>query len=269
MENVENRRTIHLFDTWANNGHKRGASNDISSGFLKRIFIFDENLIACELQKQIVTLDKPTQIGFMVLEASKEQMYDFHYGFMKKKYPNLNLLYMDTDSFVYDIHTKDFYKDLRELTEEGTILFDTSNYSSTNPYGILPVNAQVLGTMKDELAGAVMKKFIGLKAKCYAFQTDDNHTNVKAKGVQRKVASSLNMEQFEACLADQLLKIRKEMKLFKSDGHIIYTDIITKVALNGLDTKRFIRADGIQTLAWGHHQIDEMILEDLENNSSN
>ena len=50
-----------------------------------------------------------------------------HYDYMKRKYDekSLKLLYMDTDSLVYNIKTEDFYKDIVEDVETR---FDTSGY---------------------------------------------------------------------------------------------------------------------------------------------
>jgi hypothetical protein len=37
-----------------------------------------------------------------------------NYNFIKKQYKDkFNLMYMDTDSFIYEIFTNDFYKDMK------------------------------------------------------------------------------------------------------------------------------------------------------------
>lgn len=260
IENVEKRRVIHLFTTWSSQGHKRGASADIASGFLKNIIIFSPNLIACELQKSTVYLNKPVQVGFKILEDSKHQMYSFHYEFMKPKYGNnVELLYMDTDSFLYNIRNHDFYSDLKQLSEENSTEFDTSNYETDNPYGVKRINAQKLGSIKDELGGKIMTKFVALRAKCYAYEVMDGTNCKKAKGVQRRVAAGLTFEEYKSCLTDTSFQIYKDQMHFKSDGHVIYTDIITKIALNGADTKRFIMEDGIHTRAWGNKCIELLL----------
>ena len=69
-------------------------------------------------------------------------MYEFHYDYMLLHvYMN-----MDTDSFMYDIETKDFYKDIADDVEDR---FNTSGYCDRP----LPVgkNKKVIGLMKDEL----------------------------------------------------------------------------------------------------------------------
>ena len=71
-------------------------------------------------------MNKPIYLGLSKLETSKTQMYEFWYDYMKSKYgDNVKLCYMDTDSFIMHIKTKDFYEDIANDVEKR---FDTSNY---------------------------------------------------------------------------------------------------------------------------------------------
>ena len=74
---------------------------------------------------------------------------------------------MDTDSFVYEIETKDFYRDIAKDVEKR---FDTSGYSKDENRP-LPIgkNKKVIGLMKDELGGKIMTEFVALRAKMYAY----------------------------------------------------------------------------------------------------
>ena len=60
---------------------------------------------------------------------------------------------MDTDSFIMHIKTEDFYKGIADDVEKK---YDTSNYTVEKP---LPIgkNKKVIGMMKDELGGKIMK----------------------------------------------------------------------------------------------------------------
>ena len=63
--------------------------------------------------KTVLKMNKPVYVGQSILDNSKLVMYEFHYDYMLPKYPRkLSLCYMDMDSFVYDIETEDFYKDI-------------------------------------------------------------------------------------------------------------------------------------------------------------
>ena len=64
---------------------------------------------------------------------------------------------MDTDSFIFHVFTKDFYEDISNDVNEW---FDTSNYGE-NDKKPLPIgrNKKVIGKLKDELNGKIMKEF--------------------------------------------------------------------------------------------------------------
>ena len=63
---------------------------------------------------------------------------------------------MDTDSFIVYVETDDIYKDIAEGIETR---FDTSNYETDEP---LPMgkNKQVIGLIKNEFGGQIMKKML-------------------------------------------------------------------------------------------------------------
>ena len=78
--------------------------------------------MGCETGKVKVMIKKPVYLGQAFLDLSKIVMYEFHYDYMKRKYDSdklrlrgalcLQLCYIDTDSLVYHIKTKDFYADI-------------------------------------------------------------------------------------------------------------------------------------------------------------
>ena len=68
-------------------------------------------LLAIEMKKAKVKMNNPVYLGLSILEISKILMHEFWYYYMKPKYgDNLKLCYMDTDSFIMQIKTEDFYK---------------------------------------------------------------------------------------------------------------------------------------------------------------
>ena len=112
------------------------------------------------MRKVKFKMNKPIYLGLSILDISKITMYEFWYDYVKSKYEdNARLCYMDTDSFVVNIKTKDFYKDIAENVKER---FDTSNYIYDRP---LPtgVNKKVIGLMKHELGGDIITKFVALR----------------------------------------------------------------------------------------------------------
>ena len=134
------------------------------------------------MKKTELTFNKPVYLGMSILDLSKTLMYDFHYNYIKQKYGDkAKLLFTDTDSFMYEIQTEDFYKDIREDVKHK---FDTSDYPPNHPSGIPSgVNKKVLGMLKDEAAGKVIDEFVGLRAKSYSYKMSEGEVSKNCKGV--------------------------------------------------------------------------------------
>ena len=91
-------------------------------------------------------MNKPVYLGLLILEISKTLMYEFWYNYIKPKYQNnAKLCYMDTDSFIIQIKTEDFYKDVPNDVKK---CFDTSNYEVNRPL-LRDMNKKAIGLMKD------------------------------------------------------------------------------------------------------------------------
>ena len=48
-------------------------------------------------------------------------------------------------------------------------------------------NENVIGLMKDDLDGQIMKEFVGLRTKTYSYLKDNNDDDKKAKGRKKKI----------------------------------------------------------------------------------
>ena len=93
--------------------------------------IFDNDLVVILKNKVTLTLNKPAYTGTCILKLSKVLVYKFHYDYIKSIYDNNSrLLFADTDSLMYEIKTKDVYKDFSSNKE----VFDFSNYSTKSKY---------------------------------------------------------------------------------------------------------------------------------------
>ena len=71
--------------------------------------VFGKDYAAIHDTKPVLILNKPTYVGFTVLDLSKWKMYDFHYNFIKKNF-DAELLFTDTDSPTYEIKSENVYK---------------------------------------------------------------------------------------------------------------------------------------------------------------
>ena len=70
---------------------------------------FSKSLLAIEMKKTKVKMNKPVYLGISILDISKALMYEVLYDYIKPKYGvRAKLCYMDTDNFIIHIITEDF-----------------------------------------------------------------------------------------------------------------------------------------------------------------
>ena len=143
---------------------------------LKSFKIIGEGLATISLNQTEILWDKPTIVGACILDLSKKFIFDFHYNTMKKHF-NCKLLYSDTDSFVYEIRSNDFYAELRRKTALKD-LFDFSNFPSDHELHDRS-NARVTLKFKDEMGGKLISEFVGLKPKLYSIKLADGEYTFK------------------------------------------------------------------------------------------
>ena len=206
---------------------------------------FSDHLMAVEMRKTRVLMDKPILVGQAILTKSKELMYEFFYGYFKPKYQNkIKLCYMDTDSFILDIKTDNFFEDNKEDLKKW---FDTFNYHKDM---ILPeeyaknanVNKKVIGKMKNELGNGYMSEFIASSPKLYAYQQLNVDKTLsedkKARGTSRVVTKkSLSFDHYKKCLFNNET-VKCIQHRIKSTPYSVDTAQINRVALKNNDNKR-------------------------------
>ena len=125
-------------------------------------------LTVIQCRVQTLTLNRPIYIRFEMIELSKLHIYGFHYNHMEVKYPlaaQLWLFFTGSSSLAYDVHTDDIYTD---MAVDAADRYDFSEYPLDHPLYDAS-NRKALGFFKDELNSVPMRKFIGLRPKCYAF----------------------------------------------------------------------------------------------------
>ena len=167
IENVRKRREIKLVVT------EQCRKKLVPEPNFKSCVPFSNHLLAIEMRKTHIDMDKPKMVGQAILDKSKDLMYHFYYNYLKPKYKeNVKLMYMDTDSFVLEIETYDFYDDIKYDLKEW---FDTSGYDKNmvlhDEYAnISNVDKNVIGKMKDKIGKGYMTEFVVLPPKVYAFK---------------------------------------------------------------------------------------------------
>ena len=255
IENIRKRQNVELVDD------RKKALKLSSKPNFDRATIFDE----IHMKKTEVYFNKPIYIGQAILDISKTFMFDFHYNYIKKEYGDkAELLMTDTDSLVYLIQTDDFYVDIKKDVKK---YFDTSNFPDVHPSGIKTgANMKVVGMIKLENGANIIVLFIGLRPKMYTFKVetkyekdkkDENIKEIKmkieeekkAKGVKKCVIKkTLTSEDYEKCLFSEK-KLMRDMNIFRTKYHDVYSTTVNKIALSANDDKRIIKPNKIDTFA--------------------
>ena len=204
MENVRKHRDIKLVTTDKRRNQLVSELNYHTTTW------FSEKLLAIEMKKIKVKMNKLVYPALPILEISKTLMYEFWYDYMKPKYgDNVKLCYMDTDSFILHVKTEDFYKDIADDVEKR---FNR------------PKN--VIGLMKDESGGKIMTEFAALRPKTYSHLMDDGRNDKKAKGTKKCVIKRrLKFNDYKNCLLNNEILLKSQQR-FKSERHDVYTEEI-------------------------------------------
>ena len=164
---------------------------------------------------------------------------------------------MNTDSFVLEIETCDFFEDIKYDLKEW---FDTYGYDKNM---VLPdeytkianVNKKVIGKMKDEIEKGYMTEFVALSPKVYAFEETrlDNSLieHKKGKGTKKSVTKkSLCFDMYKQCLFENKTFNSIQHRI-KSSPKSVDTIEINKIVLKKYDNKRLRSFNGITIYPYG------------------
>ena len=207
--------------------------------------IYGKDFVVIHEKKESLTLNKPIYVGNTVLKLSKLAMYEFFYNFLKQKCDNVELLYMDTNSFITKITDEKF----DEIMFENKQFFDLSNFSKDCKY-YSGDNNKVPGKMKHKNGGAPIIEFISSKPKSNTVIDVNNYEKIVHKGHN----SNIKSDEFKDVINNKKV-IRHPMKEITFKNYKMYTQENNKISLSYFDDKRYIIEDGINTLAYGHKDI--------------
>ena len=130
---------------------------------------------------------------------------------------------------MYGIKYEDFYTDFSSDKE----MLDLRNYSTKSKYD--NSNILVVGKMKNETAGVVIKEFVALKPKMYSL-VDDNIDHKKEKGVSKNIVATISHNEYRDVLLDKKC-LRPSMNYIQSKDHRRRTYEISKVSLSCFGNK--------------------------------
>ena len=124
-------------------------------------------------------MDKPLHFGFAVLELSNMLMYESCYdklqSFLREK--NIQLHYMDTDTFVSKINTNNVINDFSNIK----FLFYFSNINKNHELYKIK-KGKVVGEFRIETPKNTFLESFSLGSKAYSFECGSDKKN-KLKGI--------------------------------------------------------------------------------------
>lgn len=213
----------------------------MDNGTISQIGFMNGDTTVVKMDGEKVVLDKPTYIGPIVTEYAKLHMYKLFYEEIMGIFGRgkMKLLYTDTDSFIIHIQHPEGVESTKQLFEY---------IKERKPDLIGPIGGQV----KSE-TGMVygIKRYIGLRAKSYYYETEDGHICKKSKGTTHDAQDSLRFNDYARALFGKEV-INCTNLVFKRTGFSVSTIESERRALSSNDGKRIILADGISTHALGY-----------------
>ena len=206
IENTRKHRDMKLVTTERRRNYLVSESNYHITNF------FTEHLLAIEMKKTEILINKPFYAGHSILKLSKILMYEFWYDYVKTKYgENAKLCYKDTDSFIIYIKTDDIYK---ELAEDVEIRFDTSSFEMDRP--------SPKGKNRKVITYSKIKN-----GNTYSYLKDNNDEDKKAKGTKKCIIKrKLTFQDYKNCLeAAQLERKINYLEINKFDVDSLKEDV--------------------------------------------
>lgn len=272
--------------------HINNAQHLFASYRLKNVSVIAKDMAIIEMDKKTVLLNTPQYVGAVILDLAKLEQLRFIY-FMKtriremqelNKSVSLRILYVDTDSVVFDsvgCRVSDIFKSKKDQESFlDTSKIDPKLLGDKNNNFFPDLNAGVAGFYKNELKNELCVHYIGLAAKAYTFKLlkdDDQSKGIykRAKGLNRSTIKDFVFSNYKRSLNEidqNFLKLYSEGKFEEAKNsikceyhnqvrieyknHKVLTIRQRKKGLISFDDKRVINLDDpTSTLAYGHRDI--------------
>ena len=244
MENVRNRLKIKFIKK---DDHKEIIKQQSKLTF-NGIHKSYDNCDSYTFKQNEVLMDKPIYLGFTVLELSKLLMYETYYDKLQPYFrqENIQLHYMDCDSFVLSIETENINNDLRNLE----YLFDFSNLDKNHEL-FSNKNKKVVGKFKIETPKNIwIDEFVALRSKCYAFKCGDDSKN-KLKGISKSYSKNIKFDEYYNCLFGREYQYECDNYILRSINHEMVLQKVKKSTLSIFDDKRCY-INNIESNPWNY-----------------
>ena len=209
-----------------------------SSPLFKSALTCGEDLVISFLRKRKMRMRQSWAVGFSVLELSKFILQQHYHKVIRPAFEGrggCSVAMSDTDSLL--LVTKTSGSD--EAVARIASIMDFSNYPEDHEL-FDSSRKQQYGFLKNEVPSARIEKFVGLRAKSYCFVTDDQRTEMKAKGVPAAFRRKIPFESMARCLESTSGQLNVEYWAIRSKTHVNRTVRGEKLAFSAFDDKRWL-----------------------------
>ena len=221
MENVRNRIKVEFIRKDDTNKIIKQQSKLTFKGLPYSYEKYDSNTF----KQHEVLMDKLIYLGFSVLELSKLFMYEACYDRLQPYFgqENIQLHYMDFDSFVLSIETQNIFNDLKKLED----LFDFSNLNENHE--LFSNKNKKVGKFKIETPEIVrIDEFVALRSKRYAFKCGDDSKN-KLKGISKSYSKNIKFDEYKNFLDGMEYQRECNNYILRSNNHEMHLQEIKKL----------------------------------------
>ena len=254
MENKETRSRVKFLRTEEEFKKEVGKPE-----FNSRMLLDDNFNMVCK-NKMTLWEDRPVSIAQAILDKSKIIMTKFYYDHIKKVFRNrATMLYGDTDSAYLEVHTDDFFAEIKDYVPE---LHDTSVYVDEKKR-IHPavkecnfsvgLNKKEAGLIADDSPWDFITEFRGTASREYCYKKEGGEVEIKAKGIEKKTRKQvLSWKDYNNAIFGDGTEKQVEQVQIRSFGLKNHTIKLNKKIFKGDRKRILVDGDKINTLANGH-----------------
>ena len=145
---------------------------------------FSENLLAIEMRKIKVKMNKTVYLNMSLLDISKTLIMNFGMIILNQSIRTMQHYFIWIQlALLFILKLRIFIKTLQMVLKKNLthqIMKFIDHYQKK-------MNKKVIGLMKSELGGKIITEFVALRPKAYSYLTDHDTVHKKAKGTKKSV----------------------------------------------------------------------------------
>ena len=182
-------------------------------------------------------------------------MYKFWYDLLKKECKEVNLLYMDTDSFIIEVIDQNFDDVILKNMDK----FGTRNFSNDSKL-YSTENKKKPGTMKDEYAENRIREHLGIKPKSYSIIAKNNDEKCMHKGHTANFTS----DGYRDVLNNNKI-LTHPLRQITSIDHELFTKMTNKQSLSSFYDKDYYSSSEDRYLPFRYVDISKIKKKKMKN----